>query len=257
MSDELIQVDRSHAGIAVLTLQRAEKRNALNVVLLQQLASAVEHLKQDPGCRVLILRGDGPVFCAGLDLVEASDARLAEESAEGVRHILSLLQESPLIVIAAAHGAAMAGGAGLLAVSDLVVAADNLKLGFPEVRRGLVAALVSGPLARKIRGGDLRELLLLGEPITAMRAQQMGLVQWIVPSDQVLEHALNLARRVLAGGPDAVRETKRLLYQDPTAVDLGFLKALHERVRHGCEAREGLAAFRERREPNWRQNSEG
>ena len=255
MNDELVHVEHPEKGMVVVSMHRGEKRNALNVALLQQLATAIEIAQQDPNCRVLILRGDGPVFCAGLDLVEANHPEFAESSAEGIRRLLTLLQESPLVVIGAAHGAAYAGGAGILAACDLVVVADDLMLGFPEIRRGLVAAMVSGVLARKVRGGDLRELLLLGEPITAIRAHQMGLVQWTVPCDQVLEQARRVASKVLTGGPEAVRETKRLLNQGPGSVDLEFLKALHERVRHSSEAREGLAAFRERREPNWCKNS--
>lgn len=255
MSDELIGVDRSQEGVAVVTMRRAEKRNALNVVMLQQLGRAIEDLNQNPTFRVLILRGDGPVFCAGLDLVEANDPSVTEDSAAGFRRVFSFLRDSPLVVIGAAHGAAYAGGAGLLAACDLVVAANDLKLGFPEVRRGLVAAMVWGVLSRKVRDGDLRELLLLGEPITAARAQQMGLVQWIVPSEQVLEHARKVARSVLAGGPEAVCDTKLLLNREPGTVDFGSLQALHERVRHGAEAREGLAAFRDRREPSWCKNS--
>jgi enoyl-CoA hydratase/carnithine racemase len=255
MNDELVQIDRSQKGVAVVSMRRADKRNALNIALLQQMRDAIEKLEQNATCRVVILRGEGPAFCAGLDLIEATRPEVAEESAEGVRRILSLLRESPLVVIAAAHGAAYAGGAGLLAACDLVVAADDLKIAFPEVRRGLVAAMVWGVLTRKIRGGDLRELLLLGEPITAARALQMGLVQWLTPSEQVLEQSRNIAKKILAGGPESIRETKHLLNTDPGSVDFDFLKALHERIRHGTEAREGLAAFSERREPSWCNNN--
>jgi methylglutaconyl-CoA hydratase len=187
--------------------------------------------------------------------VEATLPEKSEASAEGVRRVLTLLHESRLVVIGAATGAAYAGGAGLLAACDLVVAADDFQMGFPEVRRGLVAAIVWGILARKVRDGDLRQLLLLAEPIDALRAQQIGLIQFIVPRDQVLEKAKNLSQICLAGGPDAMRETKQLLNQDPGSIDFSQLRALHERVRNSLEASEGLAAFRERRDPNWRQKS--
>ena len=251
MSDSLVRIDRSQTGVAMLTMCRADKRNALNIALLRQLADSIQRFEQDPSCRVLILCGDGPVFCAGLDLVEASDPTLAEESAEGVRRILTSLRQTSLVVICAATGAAYAGGAGLLAASDLVVAANDLRLGFPEVRRGLVAAMVSGVLAGKVRDGDLRELILLGEPVTAERAQQMGLIQWLSPSDEVIDFARKIASTILLGGPDAIRETKQLLNRQLTAIDITGLKSLHERIRNSDEAREGLAAFRERREPNW------
>lgn len=257
MTRELVNVDQSQHEVAIVTLMRAEKRNALNVELLQQLASAIQDIEQNPRCRVMILRGDGAVFCAGLDLVEAATASIetTEASAEGIRHVLALLHESRLVVIGAATGGAYAGGAGLLAACDLVVTADDFQIGFPETRRGLVAAIIGGYLARKVRDGDLRQLLLLGEPVDALRAQQMGLVQFIVPGDQVLEKARSLSQICLAGGPDAVRETKQLLNRDPGSIPFHELQSLHERIRQGSEASEGLAAFRERREPNWHWNS--
>ncbi|WP_010585056.1 enoyl-CoA hydratase/isomerase family protein [Schlesneria paludicola] len=252
MDDELIQLERDPTGVVILTLNRGDKRNALNVSLLRQLADAIEDLERDHVSRVVIIRGNGPVFCAGLDLIEANDPAVAEHSAAGINRMLAVIQNSPLIVIAAAHGGAYAGGAGMLAACDLVVGADDLKLGFPEVRRGLVAAMVWGVLTRKVRDGDLRELLLLGEPITADRARQMGLVQWIVPPSELLSRAREIAVGVVTGGPHAVRETKLLLNQDSSSVNFVELQALHERVRMSDEAREGLAAFRERREPHWR-----
>lgn len=255
MSDTLVQIDRSQTGIAIVSMLRAEKRNALNVALLDQLASAIELLQTDPACRVVILRGEGPVFSAGLDLTEANDPAMAERSAEAVRRVISLVRESPLIVIAAATGAAYAGGAGLLAACDLVVMAEDFRIGFPEVRRGMVAAIIWSVLAGKVRQGDLRELLLVAEPIDAVRAQQIGLANWIVPAEQVLPYSKAVAQKILAGGPVAVRETKRLLNQDPPTVDIALLQQLHERVRHGAEAREGFAAFCERRQPNWSPNT--
>jgi methylglutaconyl-CoA hydratase len=251
MSDPFVRSENLQKGIDIVTLCRSDKRNALNIAMLQQLSDAIEKLQRESHSRILILTGEGSVFCAGLDLVEAADVSLAEESAEGVRKVLTQLRTTPLIVVCAAVGAAYAGGAGLLAASDLVVASDDFKLGFPEVRRGLVAAMVSAMLAGKVRDGDLRELLLLGEPISGRRANEMGLVQWLVPSDQVIEKAKSIARTVAIGGPQAVRETKQLLNGQCMATDVALLKELHERVRQSEEALEGLAAFRERREPNW------
>lgn len=255
MSNTLVQIDRSHAGIAIVSMQRAEKRNALNVALLEQLAHSVERLQADASCRVMILRGDGPVFSAGLDLSEANDPAIAEKSAEAIRNVIALIRESPLIVIAAASGAAYAGGAGLLAACDLVVLSDDFRIGFPEVRRGMVAAIIMSALVGRIRAGDLRELLLVAEPIEACRAQQLGLANWVVPADQVMPQALTVGQKVLAGGPTAVRETKRLLNQESQNIDLALLRQLHEHIRHGAEAREGFAAFCERRQPNWNPHS--
>lgn len=255
MSSDLVSIESIRAGVSVITMLRSSKRNALNVPMLDQLNAAFESLERDPSNRVVIFQGDGPVFCAGLDLAEAEIPDVAERSAEGIRSILNRLQNSPLIVVGAVRGAAFAGGAGLMAACDLVVASDDLKVGFPEVRRGLVAALVWGILTRRIRGSDLRELLLMAEPIDAQRARGMGLVHWTVPSDRVFDCACDVASKIMAGGPDSIRETKRLLGTDLALADFEFLRSLHERVRHGAEAKEGLAAFREKREPNWCKNN--
>jgi len=251
MNNALVRTERLVAGMTSLTLQRADKRNALNVALLTQLGDSIENLSRDTRCRVVVLRGDGPVFCAGLDLTEAAQPATAEASAEQIRRCLELMRQSPLIFIGAAQGAAMAGGAGLLAACDLVVAADDLRIGFPEVRRGLVAAIVSKVVAARVREGDLRELFLLAEPINAERARQMGLVQWIVPAEKLHDRALAMGMAILAGGPEAVRQTKWLINQRPATVELETLQLLHERIRHSDEAREGLAAFKGKREPNW------
>jgi methylglutaconyl-CoA hydratase len=251
MSESLVRVERPQTGIAIVTMKRAEKRNALNIALLRQLGDAIDSLDASPECRVLILAAEGPVFCAGLDLAEATQLELKEQSAEGIRRVISGLHESRLVCIGAATGSAYAGGAGLLAACDLVVASDDFQIGFPEVRRGLVAAMIWSVLSRKLRDGDLRELLLLGEPIPAARAHQIGLIHWIVPRDRVLEQSLAVATKVLAGGPEAVRETKSLLNQAPGSISLDALRELHERIRDGSESREGLAAFLEHREPHW------
>ena len=255
MTSTLIQQEQPTPGIAIIKLARPEKRNALNVELLQQLGDAVEAIQRNPATRVLILGAKGSVFCAGLDLAEATDESRSEQSAQGIRRILTLLRESPLIIIGAAIGSAYAGGAGILAACDLVVASDDFRLGFPEVRRGLVAAMVSVPLKQKLRQSELSELLLLGEPITAERAMQIGLLNRIVPRDQVMSQAMEMAQTILAGGPEAVRESKKLITGQPNTIELTALKELHERIRTSAEAKEGLTAFLERREPKWRIDS--
>lgn len=250
-TSSMVQLERPEYGIAIVKLCRPEKRNALNIALLQQLIQRLEQLQADTECRVVILTGEGSVFCSGMDLIEASQAETAEASASGIRRVLELLCESHLIFIGAAIGGAYAGGAGLLAACDLIIAADDFKIGFPEVRRGLLAALVSAILAQRIRGADLRELLLVAEPVSSQRAHQMGLLHEVCPADQVLDHCLKFARQILSGGPEAIRETKQLINRHAGAIKFGELQALNERMRSGHEAREGLAAFREKRNPDW------
>ena len=204
--------------------------------------------------RVLILRGAGPAFCSGLDLDEAAQADLAERSSLCVAQAFQTVADLPLVTIATVHGAAYAGGAGLMACCDFIVAADDLRVCFPEVRRGLVPALAATVLRWRLRDCDLRELLLLAQPIDAQRALRMGLVDRVVPGDQLMAAAGAIAATVLQGGPQAVQQTKRMLRQLDTADRQQlFARALafHKQARLSEEASEGLAAFRQHRDPDW------
>jgi methylglutaconyl-CoA hydratase len=249
---DLILVETTEPGIVLVTLNRPDRRNALNIDLVEQLSNQLEQLATDRRHRVVILRGAGPVFSAGLDLHEAADASLAEHSAAAVSQVLISLRSGPLVTIAAVHGGAFAGGAGLMAACDIAVAAADAKIGFPEARRGLLPALISNVLMHKIREGDLRELFLTGDAIDAYRAQQIGLVQRVVPAEGLLDEALEMARSVLAGGPQTIRQTKELLNAmfRTDQLEPEFLHS-HLTARQGAEAREGMAAFAEKRAPNW------
>ena len=251
---ELITVEFSHPGIARMTLNRPEKRNALCIQMLEQLCAQVENIASERIARVLILQGAGPVFSAGLDLSEASKPELVQYSAECVARSLQLLRSTPLVTIAAAHGGAFAGGAGLMAACDIAIGTRDLKIGFPEARRGLLPALVCAILSPKVREGDLRDLFLVGDSIDAVRAQQIGLLQRVVDPDALTEYAISVAQSILAGGPQTIEATKQLCNQAylPTAsVSTDHMLLLHLGTRRSAEATEGLAAFLEKRLPNW------
>lgn len=239
----------------VLTLNRPEKRNALNVALLEELCLAIAAAGKDPSQRVLVLRGSGPVFCAGLDLEEAANSDSAHASAQLIARTLRLLADSRLVTIAAVHGAAIAGGAGLMSACDLVVATRDTKIGYPEVRRGLVASLVMTFLRRQLRERDAREVLLLGELFDASRAAQLGLINRLVADEaELTSEVQRLATAAAQGAPEAVANTKKLLADLwPRAVekDLEHALAFHLAARHSREAQEGIAAFLEKRPPNW------
>ena len=175
-SADWVQVDIQQPGIALVTLNRPERRNALSIALMVQLIDHLEELAGDGQTRVVVLKGAGPVFSAGLDLAEAQDHALVRSSAECVAKTLSSLRYTSLVTIAALHGGAYAGGAGVVSACDMAVAASDSQIGFPEARRGLLPALISDYLRTKIREGDLAELFLR-EPISAQRAQAIGLVQ--------------------------------------------------------------------------------
>ncbi len=241
--------------VTTLTLNRADKRNALNLELLQQLNAAIAAAGNDPAQRILILRGAGAVFCAGLDLSEASQPEIAHRSAELVGQVLCALATTRLITIARVQGAALAGGAGLMSACDFVVATRDARFGYPEVRRGLVPALVMTFLRRQLRERDAREILLLGELFDATRAQAIGLINRVVADEAALDiEVLSLVRSLRQGAPVALAETKRLwaeLSRPPVSADLELAQAFHLAARNSTEVKEGIAAFNEKRPPNW------
>ena len=252
----LIRVEPLLPGASVVVLNRAERRNALSIDLLEQLCAAIDSLEKDAEQRVLVLRGEGPVFSAGLDLQEAMDDALVDRSTAVVAQALRRLHESPLVSIAAVQGGAYAGGAGLMVACDIVIAANGTTIGFPEARRGLLPALISEPLKDRVREGDLRYLLLTGDNVTADEALQAGLVQRVVPSDRLMEESERVARLILDGGPETIRRTKQLLnemYARPVFTAQNAMSKLHVSARLGDEAREGLSAFTEKRAPWWSQ----
>jgi methylglutaconyl-CoA hydratase len=237
-----------------LTLNRPERRNALSVRVMQELIAAAEDVTKDSSQRVLVLRGAGEVFCAGLDLKEASEAGKSDASAHLVAKLLQTIHGCPLVTIAAVHGAAMAGGAGLMSACDFVVAAEGTKIGYPEVRRGLVAALVMSFLLRQLRERDIRELLLTAEPIDAKRALEIGLVSRVVPRDRMMDEVGKIASFVVQGAPHALAHTKQLIAElRPPTVSDDVKRAIqfHLGARTSDEAQDGIAAFLEKRPPNW------
>ncbi len=241
--------------VTTLTLNRPEKRNALNVALLTELCGEIAQAEADPTQRVLVLRGAGPVFCSGLDLTEAAQPGQASTSAAWVEKALRALATTRLVTIAAVQGAAIAGGAGVMSACDFAVATKDAKFGYPEVRRGLVPALIMTFLRRQLRERDARELLLLGKVITAEHALAIGLINRIVPDETGLAAEVKvLVSSLLQGGPEAIAETKKLLaalWHTPVSADLERAHAYHLSARNSAEAQEGVAAFHEKRPPNW------
>src|ERR1700726_1934921 len=178
----VVLIEKQTPQITLVTLNRPERRNALTIELLNELIAAIKVASEEPKERLLILRGAGAAFCTGLDLKEAADQTKAHATAEMVARTLVTLSQTRLITIAAVHGAAVAGGAGIMSACDFVVAAERTKIGYPEVRRGLVAGLVLTFLRRQVRERDLRELLLTSELIDAGRAREIGLCHRVVPA---------------------------------------------------------------------------
>src|SRR5216684_6324458 len=250
----VVLIEKLSPQITMVTLNRPERRNALTIELLNELIAAIKVASSEPHERVLILRGSGPAFCTGLDLKQAADQRKAHATAELVAKTLITLSQTRLITIAAVHGAAVAGGAGIMSACDFVVAAERTKIGYPEVRRGLVAGLVMTFLRRQIGERNMRELLLGSELIDAQRAKEIGLVNRVVARDDVMSEAQKFAESVLQGAPGALAQTKRLieeLWSSSVKEDVDLALKYHMQARESEEAREGIAAFNEKRKPKW------
>ena len=250
----VLLVEKQTPQITVVTLNRPERRNSLTIELLSELVSAINTASNQSEQRVLILRGAGAAFCTGLDLKEAADQTKAHATAEMVAKTLITIAETRLVTIAAVHGAAVAGGAGIMSACDYVVAAEKTKIGYPEVRRGLVAGLVMTFLRRQVGERDLRELVLGSELITAERAHEIGLVNRVVPRDNLTIEAQRFADSVLQGAPEALANTKKLieeLWSASVKEDVDLALKHHMRARESQEAREGIAAFNEKRKPSW------
>jgi methylglutaconyl-CoA hydratase len=249
----VVLVEKQSPQVTLLTLNRPERRNALTIELMSELTTAIENATADPAQRIVILRGAGKAFCTGLDLVEAVKHD-PHETAEAVAKMLLALAETRLVTIAMVHGAAVAGGAGVMSACDFVVASDHTKFGYPEVRRGLVAGLVMTFLRRQLRERDLRELLLASELITAQRAYEIGLVNRVVPVVDLEGEVQKIVASVVQGAPGALANSKRLmeeLWSTSVREDIELALRHHLDARESAEATEGIAAFNEKRPPNW------
>src|SRR5437763_3854978 len=206
-----VLIEKQTPQITVLTLNRPERRNALTIGLLSELIAAIKIASDQLQERVIILRGAGAAFCTGLDLKEAADQTKAHATAEMVANTLVAISQTRLITVAAVHGAAVAGGAGIMSACDFVVAAQGTKIGYPEVRRGLVAGLVMTFLRRQVGERSMREVLLGSELIDADRAKAIGLVNRVVAPDDLKTETQGFAESVLQGAPNAVAQSKKLV----------------------------------------------
>lgn len=250
-----------HEHTATVILNRADKRNALNRSLLAELQQMFEDLHQERRVRAVILTGAGTVFCAGMDLAEMQETNLLPNAAElwhadaaAYRDLVEFMLRFPKPIIAAVNGPAIAGGAGLVLASDIVVAAEGATFGLPEPLRGIVAGLVSPLLAFRVGGGQAAKLLLTAQPIATTEAHRIGLFHDVVPADVLWPRATEIAAQCAKSAPTAILQTKRMLNEvigEQMLTQLGAGAAASATARTTEEAREGLAAFLEKREPVW------
>lgn len=254
MADDLLLAVEN--GIATLTLNRPEKRNALTRHLITALKARMEELAQRSEVRVVIVTGAGRAFCAGLDLDEVlqhANRNDAHADSSVLYELFTAMRTLPQAIIAAVNGHATAGGAGLMTACDLVVMSTAAKVGYPETKRGLVAAIVMPMLLRQIGERRGRQLLLSGAIISAEQALQFGLINELAEPDKVMEQAVGMARDLLHCGPQAVALTKRYLAELIGQMLPGTEQGVRvsAEIRLGEEAAEGLRAFLEKRQPAW------
>ncbi|HTD22442.1 MAG TPA: enoyl-CoA hydratase-related protein [Terriglobales bacterium] len=248
------------AGVATITLNRPDKRNAISHELVDDLLLALDHAAQQESIHVVILTGAGKAFCSGMDLEDLkalatrSQAENVKDS-ETIARLCRSIYEFPKPTIAAVNGAAIAGGCGIATLCDFTLASHEARFGYTEVRIGFMPAIVSIFLIRQIGEKHARDLLLTGRILNADEAHRLGLVNDVVPPDQVMAFALQLARTLMENSPVSLRATKKLLS--------GYMheeleRQIHEAISHNAwirtteDFREGIAAFLEKRKPVWK-----
>lgn len=257
---ELVMVERA-AGVATITLNRPQKRNALSRALLAQLSVVVHQIEADSEIRVVLLKGSGSVFCAGMDLAEMQETAALPHAVELwngdtkiYREIVGRLFALPVPTVAVVNGPAVAGGLGLVLACDLVVTSETATFSLPEPKRGITAAVVTPVLVYRVGNAHASHLLLSGRSIDATRAREIGLCHEIVPPEQLDRAANELARSILSGASTALAISKRQL-RASAAVDvlkqLELAATVSAEARATEDAREGLQAFLEKRPPTW------
>lgn len=245
--------------ILTLTMNRPEKKNALNATMIRELTHALDAAAHDASCEVVVLTGAGDAFCAGMDLerLEGLSAKTSDEhraDTERIAWLLRLLYDLPKPTIAAVNGAAIAGGMGLATICDFTLAIPEAKFGYTEVKIGFVPAIVSAFLREQIGEKRARDLLLTGRLIKAQEALELGLVTQVVPKPELMQEAQALARRLLSNSPTAMLATKRLMSVYASRyLDDNIEAAIRANVeaRATEDFREGVRSFLEKRAPNW------
>ncbi|MEM9938119.1 MAG: enoyl-CoA hydratase-related protein [Pseudomonadota bacterium] len=258
---ETIQLDATRDGIAILTLDRPDKHNAFNGQVIEELTDALETLEEQDTLRMVILRGAGRSFSAGADLewMKAAQHWTREDNesdAYALAEMLRKLAELPQMTVALVQGAAMGGGAGLVAACDIAVAIEGTKFRFSEVRLGLTPATISPFVISAIGPRMAKALFVSAESFDAQYAEKIGLVQYVVEDvsglAQMEEHLASLA---MAAAPGAIRDAKALVLDFAgVAYGDGLSRESSKRIaarRTSEEGKEGVAAFLEKRKPIW------
>ena len=236
-------------NVLVVTLNRPEAGNALNGALSEGLSIALSDAAENPEVRAIVITGAGEkIFCAGMDL----KAFAAGEDIAKIGLGFAALRKCKKPLIAAVNGHALAGGFEVVLLCDLIVSVDTARFGIPEVKRGLFAAGGGVRLPARIPLAVAMEMGLTGDPISADRAKELGLINEVVPAAGLREAALALAGRVSANGPLAVQATKQLMLDEIGNGNPALLGELQKAVFSSEDAKEGATAFAQKRAPEWK-----
>jgi methylglutaconyl-CoA hydratase len=257
MKFETLQFE-TNGHLATITLNRPEKRNAISIPMIAELHAALDEIEKTQ-TRVVILTGAGKAFCAGIDLDYLQDIgrQSPSENQEDSRRIAKMFRKiwsysRPLI--AAVNGHALAGGCGIATLCDFTLAVPEAKFGYTEVKIGFLPAIVSVFLTRQVGEKRARDLLLTGRLVEAAEAKELGMINEIVPAENLMARARELAETILSASPSSVTRAKHLLVSAAAAnVDHDLERAVLESARVRCtpDFKEGLAAFLEKRKPIW------
>ena len=241
MSNEVPLIVERDGETLMLSLNNTEKKNALTSELMGALIGVIEDIKNYDGLRVIVLRGNGSVFCSGADIKSWNPEELQE--------LLFSLSDCPIPTIANVHGVCFGGGMGLAAACDFIIAEKDTEFGFPEVKIGMIPAVISPYISRKMTIGRMRELFITGESFGIQQAYDFGFLYSLETNID------NLVKKVKSGAPLAQSFVKKLLSEevDKDYIDErdSHLAELITQIKEGSESQEGMAAFMQKRPPSW------
>ena len=242
MSDEIPLIVENEGEVLTLSLNNLEKKNALTTEIMGALSAILEDVENYDNLRVIVIRGNGSVFCSGADINTWNPEELQE--------LLFSLSDCPVPTIAHLHGICFGGGMGIASACDFIIAEKGTKFGFPEVKLGMIPAVISPYVSRKVSIGRMRELFITGESFNVQQAYDFGFLY-------SLEADIDkLIQKIIQGGPLAQSFIKKLLSEeiDRDYIDErdSHLAELITQIREGSEGQEGVAAFMQKRLPSWR-----
>lgn len=256
---EYIEVD-VRERIGTITLNRPDKRNALNFELVAELKDAFTSMENDPDVKLIVLNARGPAFCAGADLayLQKLQGFSHEENLKDSLHLKELLLKIytlKKIVVAQVQGNAIAGGCGLASVCDFVFTVPDATFGFTEVKIGFIPAIVMVFLLRKIGEGNARQLLLSGELVTAAEAVRMGMVTRVVPSEKLEETSIEFVKKILVeNSSQAMASTKQMIAKSQSMAledALNYAAEMNSHARSTDDCKKGITAFLNKKKISW------